>query len=79
MQPTMYIHILLRVHDFGFFRYYPDAIQFLNYEAACIGLEIRVVGNYSGEKVLPYIFTIHSSDFVFKIHLSGFWFIALLD
>ncbi|XAR71408.1 HtrA2 peptidase [Bertholletia excelsa] len=46
------------VHDFGFFRYDPDAIQFLSYEeiplapeAACVGLEIRVVGNDSGEKV----------------------------
>ncbi|KAJ4974397.1 hypothetical protein NE237_007571 [Protea cynaroides] len=46
------------VHDFGFFRYEPSAIQFLSYEeiplapeAACVGLEIRVVGNDSGEKV----------------------------
>lgn len=46
------------VHDFGFFRYDPGAIKFLNYEeiplmpeAACVGLEIRVVGNDSGEKV----------------------------
>ncbi|XP_057971946.1 protease Do-like 7 [Malania oleifera] len=46
------------VHDFGFFRYDPDGIQFLSYEeiplapeAACVGLEIRVVGNDSGEKV----------------------------
>ncbi|CAB4273736.1 unnamed protein product [Prunus armeniaca] len=46
------------VHDFGFFCYDPGAIQFLNYEeiplapeAACVGLEIRVVGNDSGEKV----------------------------
>ncbi|GAV73129.1 PDZ_1 domain-containing protein/PDZ_2 domain-containing protein/Trypsin_2 domain-containing protein [Cephalotus follicularis] len=46
------------VHDFGFFRYNPGAIQFLEYEeiplapeAACVGLEIRVVGNDSGEKV----------------------------
>ncbi|KAJ4706942.1 protease Do-like 7 [Melia azedarach] len=46
------------VHDFGFFRYDPGAVQFLNYEeiplapeAACVGLEIRVVGNDSGEKV----------------------------
>lgn len=48
----------VQVHDFGFFRYDPDAIQFLSYEeiplapeAACVGLEIRVVGNDSGEKV----------------------------
>ncbi|GAA0170556.1 protease [Lithospermum erythrorhizon] len=46
------------IHDFGFFRYDPEAIQFLNYEeiplapeAASVGLEIRVVGNDSGEKV----------------------------
>ncbi|GLT57239.1 hypothetical protein SLA2020_302260 [Shorea laevis] len=54
------VHPIYRdpVHDFGFFRFNPDAIQFLNYEeiplapeAACVGLEIRVVGNDSGEKV----------------------------
>ncbi|KAK4273653.1 hypothetical protein QN277_017000 [Acacia crassicarpa] len=54
------VHPIYRdpVHDFGFFRYDPRAIQFLNYEeiplapeAACVGLEIRVVGNDSGEKV----------------------------
>ncbi|KAK9683122.1 hypothetical protein RND81_10G118300 [Saponaria officinalis] len=46
------------VHDFGFFRYDPQQIRFLNYEeiplapeCACVGLEIRVVGNDSGEKV----------------------------
>ncbi|WCJ25254.1 Pro-apoptotic serine protease nma111 [Euphorbia peplus] len=46
------------VHDFGFFRYDPAAIQFLDYEeislapeAATVGLEIRVVGNDSREKV----------------------------
>lgn len=46
------------IHDFGFFRYDPSAVQFLSYEeiplapeAACVGLEIRVVGNDSGEKV----------------------------
>lgn len=46
------------IHDFGFFRYDPKAIQFLSYEeiplapeAASVGLEIRVVGNDSGEKV----------------------------
>ncbi|XP_051189448.1 protease Do-like 7 [Lolium perenne] len=46
------------VHDFGFFRYNPNAIQFLEYdeiplapEAASVGLDIRVVGNDSGEKV----------------------------
>ena len=47
------------LHWCGFFCYDPGAIQFLNYEeiplapeAACVGLEIRVVGNDSGEKVL---------------------------
>ncbi|XP_027334945.1 protease Do-like 7 isoform X4 [Abrus precatorius] len=54
------VHPIYRdpVHDFGFFRYDPFAVQFLNYEeiplapeAACVGLEIRVVGNDSGEKV----------------------------
>ncbi|GMI73932.1 DegP protease 7, degradation of periplasmic proteins 7 [Hibiscus trionum] len=54
------VHPIYRdpVHDFGFFRYNPDAIQFLEYdeiplapEAAYVGLEIRVVGNDSGEKV----------------------------
>ncbi|XP_043703011.1 protease Do-like 7 isoform X2 [Telopea speciosissima] len=54
------VHPIYRdpVHDFGFFRYDPGAIQFLSYEeiplapeAACVGLEIRVVGNDSGEKV----------------------------
>ncbi|XP_052308501.1 protease Do-like 7 isoform X2 [Populus trichocarpa] len=46
------------VHDFGFFSYDPGAIQFLNYEeiplapeAASVGLEIRVIGNDSSEKV----------------------------
>ncbi|KAH7682677.1 HtrA2 peptidase protein [Dioscorea alata] len=54
------VHPMYRdpVHDFGFFRYDPKAIKFLSYEeiplapeAACVGLEIRVVGNDSGEKV----------------------------
>lgn len=47
-----------QVHDFGFFSYDPSAVQFLSYEeiplapeAASVGLEIRVVGNDSGEKV----------------------------
>ncbi|XP_044468073.1 protease Do-like 7 [Mangifera indica] len=46
------------VHDFGFFCYDTSAVQFLQYEEiplapeiACVGLEIRVVGNDSGEKV----------------------------
>ena len=49
---------LFQVHDFGFFSYDPSAVQFLSYEeiplapeAASVGLEIRVVGNDSGEKV----------------------------
>ncbi|KAI3726424.1 hypothetical protein L1987_66221 [Smallanthus sonchifolius] len=55
---SCFIIVDLTVHDFGFFRYDPAAIQFLSYEeiplapeAACVGLEIRVVGNDSGEKV----------------------------
>lgn len=50
---------LFQVHDFGFFSYDPSAVQFLSYEeiplapeAASVGLEIRVVGNDSGEKVM---------------------------
>ncbi|KAI7749040.1 hypothetical protein M8C21_009946, partial [Ambrosia artemisiifolia] len=46
------------VHDFGFFRYDPAAVKFLSYEeiplapeAVSVGLEIRVVGNDSGEKI----------------------------
>ena len=46
------------VHDFGFLWFDPDAVQFLEYdeiplapEGAAVGLEIRVVGNDSGEKV----------------------------
>ncbi|XP_074284746.1 protease Do-like 7 [Silene latifolia] len=46
------------VHDFGFFHYDPQQVRFLKYEeiplapeCACVGLEIRVVGNDSGEKV----------------------------
>lgn len=46
------------VHDFGFLWYDPKAVQFMEYEAiplapeaAAVGLEIRVVGNDSGEKV----------------------------
>eukprot|EP00249_Psilotum_nudum_P020101 c27567_g1_i1 orf=549-3821(+) len=54
------VHPLYRdpVHDFGFFHFDPRAIQFMDYEeipltpeAATVGLEIRVVGNDSGEKV----------------------------
>ncbi|KAI5074824.1 hypothetical protein GOP47_0010785 [Adiantum capillus-veneris] len=46
------------VHDFGFFRFDPVSVQFMQYEeiplvpeAATVGLEIRVVGNDSGEKI----------------------------
>ncbi|CAL5366497.1 unnamed protein product [Camellia sinensis] len=52
------LYTVTRVHDFGFSRYDPGAIQFLSYEeiplapeAASVGLEVRVVGNDSGEKV----------------------------
>ncbi|KAJ7570144.1 hypothetical protein O6H91_01G108300 [Diphasiastrum complanatum] len=54
------VHPLYRdpVHDFGFLHFDPGAVQFLEYEeipfapeAASVGLEIRVVGNDSGEKV----------------------------
>lgn len=45
-------------HDFGFLRFDPTKLQFMNVgevplapEAAAVGLEIRVVGNDSGEKV----------------------------
>eukprot|EP00899_Mesostigma_viride_P016722 jgi/Mesvir1/25050/Mv04488-RA.1 len=46
------------VHDFGFFRFDPNALQFMDCsevllrpESAAVGLEVRVVGNDSGEKV----------------------------
>lgn len=46
------------VHDFGFLRFNPSALQYMETgevelapEAAHMGLEIRVVGNDSGEKV----------------------------
>lgn len=46
------------VHDFGFYRFDPSAIQHmemeelqLSPEAAQVGVEIRVVGNDSGEKI----------------------------
>ncbi|KAL9231290.1 hypothetical protein vseg_006535 [Gypsophila vaccaria] len=46
------------VHDFGFFHYDPQQVRFLGYEeiplapeCACVGLEIRVVGNDSGDKL----------------------------
>ncbi|KAK8517718.1 hypothetical protein V6N12_016559 [Hibiscus sabdariffa] len=46
------------VHDFGFFRYTPESINFLEYEeiplvpeTACVGLDIKVIDNDSGAKV----------------------------
>lgn len=54
------VHPLYRdpIHDFGFLWFDPESVQFLEYEeiplapdAAAVGLEIRVVGNDSGEKV----------------------------
>ncbi|GAQ82286.1 hypothetical protein KFL_001060190 [Klebsormidium nitens] len=54
------VHPLYRdpVHDFGFMHFDPAAVQFMDLEevplvpeAATVGLEIRVVGNDSGEKV----------------------------
>eukprot|EP00898_Chlorokybus_atmophyticus_P002713 jgi/Chlat1/3442/Chrsp23S03767 len=54
------VHPLYRdpVHDFGFMRFDPKALQFMEVgevplapEGAHVGLEIRVVGNDSGEKI----------------------------
>ncbi len=46
------------VHDFGFYRFNPDDLQFMEVselslapEAAQVGLDIRVVGNDAGEKI----------------------------
>ena len=46
------------VHDFGFFRFDPATLHFMEIdeiplapEAAAVGLEIRVVGNDCGEKL----------------------------
>lgn len=54
----MLMQILFQVHDFGFFRYDPGAIKDLDYEkipldpkTACFGLDIKVIGNDSSEKV----------------------------
>ena len=48
------------VHDFGFLMFDPSKLQFMALgeiplapEAASVGLDIRVVGNDSGEKVCP--------------------------
>ncbi len=46
------------VHDFGFMRFEPSKVQFMALKevplapkAAAVGLEVRVVGNDSGEKI----------------------------
>lgn len=46
------------VHDFGFFRFDPEAVRYLDLvalplapEAARVGVEVRVVGNDAGEKI----------------------------
>ena len=46
------------IHDFGFMRFDPSKVQFMTLhevalapEAASVGLEVRVVGNDSGEKI----------------------------
>lgn len=53
-----WLFVVTQVHDFGFLQFDPGAVQFMEYEeiplapeAATVGLEIRVVGNDSGEKV----------------------------
>jgi pro-apoptotic serine protease NMA111 len=50
--------LLPQVHDFGFLRFDPSQLQFMKSgriemepAAARVGLEVRVVGNDSGEKV----------------------------
>ena len=46
------------VHDFGFFKYEPSAVKYMTLQqiplaprAARVGLEVRVIGNDSGEKI----------------------------
>ena len=46
------------VHDFGFMRFDPSKVQFMDLheiplapQAAAVGLEVRVVGNDAGEKI----------------------------
>jgi S1-C subfamily serine protease len=54
------IHALYRdpVHDFGFYRFDPDDVEFMQVQAlelapkrARVGVEIRVIGNDAGEKL----------------------------
>ncbi len=57
---TVPVHAVYRdpVHDFGFFRYDPEAVRFMRPaeirlapERARVGTEIRVIGNDAGEKL----------------------------
>ena len=48
----------MQVHDYGFFTFNPQKLKFMTCseielapEEASVGLDIRVVGNDSGEKV----------------------------
>jgi hypothetical protein len=54
------LHAHGAVHDFGFMRFDPGRLEFMELgevplapEAATVGMDIRVVGNDSGEKVRP--------------------------